>query len=531
MDTKEEQMKNKLLFLKTQSKKDKIFTIMSWAIFAFAFIFLCVFLIVKIDFYLDSDMSSEMILADLLKEENGLIISKNWFYSTEIRVIYIQLIFKLLFSITQNWHIVRVISSICLYILMLFSLYFFCYQAGIKKYFPCIATILILPTHNDYFYSVILGLYYITYLITLFVLFGCVFLFLKQNKKLKKIFCLIVVAIISLFTTLGGPRLIMTFYAPIAIMAFVCLLYYRKSEYKDIYNKFFIIAFVLGLSALIGYIVNIFYLHNNYSFLSQESQIDMSPNFLNLGLSVWNFGLMFGLNADISILSVPSYILAVLLLTIFIIATINILRKNTYSRNEKILTQYCLFACLVFSIISLFYNQFIHGRFNVPIYIFMVPVIFIFFKQEKFKINKIIIPLTIVLFAFNVSLNYVRYWQKSPNIEKISITKLLIDKEYYNGYAAFWNGNVLTELSDGQIEVWVYEDINGFSNGDNVEKWLQNKEHLEKFPEGKVFLLYSMEEFNNLNNKDILSKQIVLYQSESYIVYGFSSYNEFKMLF
>ena len=35
--------------------------------------------------YIDSDTASEMILADLLNQE-GSIVSTNWWYSTEIRV-------------------------------------------------------------------------------------------------------------------------------------------------------------------------------------------------------------------------------------------------------------------------------------------------------------------------------------------------------------------------------------------------------------------------------------------------------------
>lgn len=51
---------------------------------------LCAALLISICFialkgrkYLDSDMASEMILANLLNQEGG-VLSKNWFYSTEL---------------------------------------------------------------------------------------------------------------------------------------------------------------------------------------------------------------------------------------------------------------------------------------------------------------------------------------------------------------------------------------------------------------------------------------------------------------
>lgn len=37
----------------------------------------------------DSDLASEMILSDLLNKE-GSIISHNWFYSTELKVVNLQ---------------------------------------------------------------------------------------------------------------------------------------------------------------------------------------------------------------------------------------------------------------------------------------------------------------------------------------------------------------------------------------------------------------------------------------------------------
>ena len=41
--------------------------------------------------WLDSDDSAEMILAELLSREGG-ILSKNWYYSTELRVLNTQLV-------------------------------------------------------------------------------------------------------------------------------------------------------------------------------------------------------------------------------------------------------------------------------------------------------------------------------------------------------------------------------------------------------------------------------------------------------
>ena len=76
--------------------KEKILFILIW------------FVVVLFDYkygkaYLDSDMASEMVLAKQLNTE-GVLLSKNWYYSTELRIFgnaQLLRIFLLLFP--NNW--------------------------------------------------------------------------------------------------------------------------------------------------------------------------------------------------------------------------------------------------------------------------------------------------------------------------------------------------------------------------------------------------------------------------------------------
>ena len=55
----------------------------------------------------DSDLASEMILSDLLNKE-GSIISHNWFYSTELKVVNLQWFYRLgLLLFPDDWHLAR----------------------------------------------------------------------------------------------------------------------------------------------------------------------------------------------------------------------------------------------------------------------------------------------------------------------------------------------------------------------------------------------------------------------------------------
>lgn len=83
---------------------------------------LCAALLISICFialkgrkYLDSDMASEMILANLLNQEGG-VLSKNWFYSTELRVFCLQPFYRIgLLIQPHDWYMARVIGQmLCL---------------------------------------------------------------------------------------------------------------------------------------------------------------------------------------------------------------------------------------------------------------------------------------------------------------------------------------------------------------------------------------------------------------------------------
>jgi hypothetical protein len=62
--------------------------------------------------------------------------------------------------------------------------------------------------------------------------------------------------------------------------------------------------------------------------------------------------------------------------------------------------------------------------------------------------------------------------------------KALMQAGYEAGFATFWHGNVLTEASDGGLEIWTLESLHAPQRG----AWLQQTRHMDTLPEGKVFV-------------------------------------------
>ena len=61
----------------------------------------------------------------------------------------------------------------------------------------------------------------------------------------------------------------------------------------------------------------------------------------------------------------------------------------------------------------------------------------------------------------------------------------LVDNGYTEGYATFWNGNAMTELTNGKLDVWTLQSL----DEDYVPNWLQRKDHLTTDPQHPFLLI------------------------------------------
>ena len=127
------------------NKKKLDFTYaLGWVILALAGITLCLFLQRYMTGLLDADESSEMVLSSLLAK-NGGILSPDWYYSTELRVLNNQIIFSTLLRVLDSWHKVRMLSNVALYFILLAAAWGFCRSYGLRRWFPYAAAVLLMP--------------------------------------------------------------------------------------------------------------------------------------------------------------------------------------------------------------------------------------------------------------------------------------------------------------------------------------------------------------------------------------------------
>ena len=85
------------------------------------------------DHWLDSDMAAEMMFSRILSEEGHIFATPNWYYSTEFRFLYTHLLMGPLFRIFDDWQLIRGITNVVFYVLMLVSYFYFLKPLKVRK--------------------------------------------------------------------------------------------------------------------------------------------------------------------------------------------------------------------------------------------------------------------------------------------------------------------------------------------------------------------------------------------------------------
>jgi hypothetical protein len=164
----------------------------------------------------------------------------------------------------------------------------------------------------------------------------------------------------------------------------------------------------------------------------------------------------------------------------------------------------------------------------VPAAILFIPGVAVVLSEVKLR------PLLRRILAFGAVLCFLligiqgyasfEHWQKREGIRTndtyVQIADALQERGYRNGYATFWNANILTELSDGAIDVWCVEAFDGDTpKHPAIYQWLQKKSHDTELPVGKTFVVWNAEEMELYGNQDFPYLGEVIFETDQFVVF------------
>lgn len=450
---------------------------------------------------LNSDLSSDIVFADLLNKE-GKLITDNWYYSTELRIVSAVPFYQLGLLIFDSWHAARTLAVALMLALSAASMVFLGRQANMPLTGVYGAAALMLPVSYTSMFLFTYGGCYTVYIIMVCLILGLL-AGLEQGRRSVRF---VLLALIGFWGGLNGVRLLMICAAPL-LLASVLEWYLSMRACRSIREAVRGEAAVYVWGTLVvcaaifaGYFVNVCFISKQYEFMnfSAIENLGLQPREV---LKQMQYVLeYFGLRTKGHIMSLGG-LATLAALGLAALAAISVLRMILERKQmlgaQRLVLWFALMAVAVGIVLNMLTGMSMYTERNSVAYylpgLLLLVLMMFFYIGEKPDCLPVIkhvfmLALTAVFVFQSFAYYFTEYNRGEADYEQTA--QWLLDNGYTQGYATFWNANVLTEASDGEIEVYSFVDW----NNKGLYRWLQKTEHFEAEPQGKVFVLVAHNE-------------------------------------
>lgn len=514
----------------------KVWQALPWLWMAAAYLFDLWYQLVPGKWIVDSDLASEMILSDLLNKE-GTIISHNWFYSTELKVVNLQWFYRLgLLIFPNDWHLARTFGMAITLALFAAAMLFFVKCAGLGRTGLWMVGTLLWPFGQHYLVYAIYGGYYLVYTFFYMLVLALVLRSLNADKKhcaLQWVLACVITAVAGM----NGVKQLMVFHAPLCLAAAILLVLALhscgKTDWKAALNacrkevRLLAASLVTAVAAAAGYFVSNAVLSRMYDFKSYNFIVwNRDEDWFTLDRILMDFFHEFGYENGSGVFHFGGIAAAVGLLLgcwMFFCIVRLLLRLDKLERNDKLLVLLLVAMLAVCGVAYTYFHEYYlyFWLMNMPV---AIAVMAVEIKTEDFRILGARQLLGVGLAAcFTLcAVSTVRQEQEHPYLAHKGLNtaaEWLVDNGYTQGYSTFWNGNAMTELTSGKLEVWTLQSL----DRDDVPNWLQPKSHLTTDPE-HPFLLIDTETDGPAENAKLIQYGdcTEVYNDGRYVIYDFA---------
>ena len=486
--------------------------------------------------HLDSDDSAEMILAELLSRTGG-IISKNWYYSTELRVLNTQLVMTPLFHVFSDWQMVRTAGTAVLMLIYICSYLLFCRSVQTGSILIYFSPIILWPFSEIYQDIVLFGLYYIPHLCFIFLILALV-LFAEKTRNAVRIVLLIAV---SFSAGLGGIRMVVICAVPLLFAAILSVIpLFRTKREKDF--KVVARSILAAAVCITGYFFNIMVLAKKYSFATFTDVHFMAPQaerfktIIKDTLKVMGVGKLKGFSFS-SILSILTMGMIVLLIYMSVRLILN---WKSLSQEEQILLLVfiCSFAFTVGS--GLFLISYWGNRYMIMPCMGYLIVLAVYSKRiASPRAHILAICMFIIALQFLSGIRqYCSFATVKKHQKQDAALQYIIDSGMTFGFGDWDCSDILTELTDGRIHMC---KLNNYKLPD-AWYWLMEKDFRKYAENTAVFLIMDNARldyngkvshlYGEWKREDLkyLDEGTIGFQDENYTVWQYDSLDSFEKI-
>lgn len=489
--------------------RQRIVKALPWLMVAAAYLLTIAFFALYGSHNMSGDDASEILHAALVNRDGQWVHTESWVYSTELRVISPTVLYQIGLKIMPTWHAARVFAQAVSLALVLFTFLYMARELGMKKATPYLATVLMLPFNDVYDYVVAYGLHYSVHLMLSFLILGLVFRFGRREKRGAWV-TLLLIAALGLWSGLGGVRMLMMIVAPLFGAAALMALMEMKDHPTFSETIHTPAVRMAGASALcfaatgVGYVAGLAMFTDRYTYFSYTdigmARFKMSELINQLSSMLYDLGYVDGVSL-MSIRGVNNLLAVVIFLALFVAVWRMMSRWADLAPAHRLLTLTAVLAVLVGMLCNILLDQLLTRYFLVgTVLLFVVLALAIEVEPcRNAPLRTLTLLFMVACCAFGAQ-SIMRYDYHQGEVNYEMAADWLVENGYTQGYATYWNANILTAASDGQLDMWVLSDsTHGLYAGEwrtmGMQRILQEKRKLTEDPEGKVFLLVTEEEY------------------------------------
>lgn len=478
-----------------------------------------------IKFEMDADYATDSLYAKYLAETGKILLTEDWYPSTEVYTVHHQLIMTPLFYIFDDYTTVYTITTAISFIIIALVFYYFMKTFSKSTIKSLLAVLLVCNPINTFFVTLsivfhgymfyaILGVLYIT------ILFKLIY---KEVNKFEKI----VLMIVSLLSGICGVRMFLILFVPLALLL---LWNNRKTELKlkkiTIQDKKTITIVITYILAFLGFFIYKFILipkfagGNSFQSIGTSNE-NIIHNIQDIILLLLN-GLGLSVN-DKSVLSL-SFIKTIMLSMFWIfVFTQNIIlafKKNIDKavQNISLYNLICILVTIFFMIITI-KNEHLQESlryFGLSIYL-VIPIAIIGLNKPDTTIKTITIYTAIfmaIISGLDIYVDHIKI-AKDKKFDREGYIEFLDKSEYTFGTATYWNASITTFWSKKGIEVRPTLDIINL----DMYNWNTKKSYKDREIE---FLVLRNDEYiarnDYITKRNVEIANSVVYKDDYYVI-------------
>lgn len=534
---------------------------------AAAIIFAMAFLLIDKGRIIDADMSGEMVLAKFLCQTGG-IMTTEWFYPTEIRFINTHIIYKLGFLLFNSWTVVRVFTGVVLLSLLAAGSVFCVAQTDKIRNSALAAFIILMPFSVNQANFVVYGYYYITFTVFTLLAVGLFFMAASGASPRTRGIGTVCGCILAFLVGCGGMRMTLIIYLPLLIAILAVYLdrslfsaAARSQEDDEKFAESTLHGIQLMMCDCMGVMFNYAILSKIYTYQTYDNArihsfvlsdlisfimycsaavfgFDNAPyykyaeilsrNHMELYSQITAFG-----NSTLFTPEGMCYISSVCMFALLVLAfVVYILKWKELTSKVKMYLVFMISSVAINSLICILTaNE--RPRYLMISLLLFLPLfsMFIGFVKEKkqYFLSSMLTVIMVGCVLFQSLVIIVKPALANYNLPtgREKAAKWLVENGYKNGFATYWNCNILTELSNGDLEMYIVIDTNLGLKTMEMYEWYQIKDHL-KDPSGRIFLLLTDKEIKHKFVRYYIDDNRLVYDQDGIKIYEYASAAELR---